>query len=125
MSWPGLYFDVGATLSSRFCNLGQRYAYTGCAAGRAVIYDLLSGEIVQVPIVKSSVLQYPTLAPSPILLVVVSLFRSQLSSHQCYITTLASSPILPVVVFLFRSQSSVLQCSALAPSSVLSVIVLR
>ena len=30
---------------------GQRYIYTGCASGRVVIYDVLTGEIVQVKIV--------------------------------------------------------------------------
>jgi len=27
---------------------GQRYIYTGCAAGRVVVYDLITGDIVKV-----------------------------------------------------------------------------
>ena len=35
---------------------GQSLIYTGCAAGRVVIYDLLTGEIVKVRITRLSML---------------------------------------------------------------------
>jgi len=37
---------VRARFSPKFTT-GQRYIYTGCAAGRVVIYDLLTGQIVK------------------------------------------------------------------------------